>query len=128
MQGIPKNIIGGYGTVSGWLLIPSVIPQMEMKPQPLVHEVNHRVFSIPAGFPSSKTSMTIPAHSAATILLDQTFLTNAYPDIVFSGGTGSAVSMSYAEALYTKYPSKGNRNETEGKIFIGQKGQHCFEW
>jgi len=121
MQGIPKNIISGYGTVSGWLLIPSVIPQMEMKPQPLVRVSKSSGISIPDGFPSTKTSMTIPAHSVATILLDQTFLTNAYPTLVFSGGIGSAISMSYAEALYTKYPSKGNRNETGGKIFIGRK-------
>ena len=121
LPGIPKNIIGGYGTVSGWLLIPAIIPQMEMKPQSLVRLSKSSGIAIPAAFPSTKTSITIPAHTVATILLDQTFLTNAYPTIVFSGGKEGAVSLSYAEALYTKYPSKGNRNETEGKIFIGRK-------
>jgi len=121
MEGIPKNIIGGYGTVSGWLLVPSLLPQMELKPQSLVRISKSSGINIPAGFPSTKTSLTIPAHSVATILLDQTFLTNAYPTLVFSGGIGGAISMSYAEALYTKYPSKGNRDETEGKIFIGRK-------
>jgi hypothetical protein len=29
----------------------------------------------------------------------------------------------YAEALFTKYPAKGNRNETEGKVFIGKEDQ-----
>ena len=121
MPGTPKNIIGGYGTVSGWLLIPSVIPQMEMKPQSLVRVSQSAGMNIPASFPSASTSLTIPAHSVVTILLDQTFLTNAYPTLVFSGGMGAAVSMSYAEALYTKYPSKGNRDETDGKVFIGRK-------
>ena len=121
MSGTPKSIIGGYGTVNGWLLVPSVIPQMEMKPQSLSHVSKTLGIEVPAGFPSTNTSMSIPAHSVVTLLLDQTFLTNAYPTLVFSGGYGAAVSMSYAEALYTKYPSKGNRNETEGKFFIGRK-------
>ncbi len=121
MEGIPKNIIGGYGTVSGWLLVPSIVPQMEMKPQSLVHVSQSIGINIPATFPSTNTSITIPAHSVATILFDQTFLTNAYPTLIFSGGKGGAISMSYAEALYTKYPSKGNRNETKGKTFIGRK-------
>ncbi len=121
MAGIPKNIIGGYGTVSGWLLVPSLLPQMEMKPQSLVRVSNSSGIRLPSDFPSTKTSLTVPSHSTATILFDQTFLTNAYPTLVFSGGNGGTVSMSYAEALYTKYPSKGNRNETEGKLFIGRK-------
>ena len=121
MPGIPKNIIGGYGTISGWLLIPSVIPQMEMKPQSFVRVSQSAGMNIPASFPSASTSLTIPGHSVVTILLDQTFLTNAYPTLVFSGGMGAAVSMSYAEALYIKYPSKGNRDETDGKVFIGRK-------
>ncbi len=121
MPGIPKNIIGGYGTVSGWLLVPSLLPQMEMKPQSLVRVSNSSGISLPSDFPSTKTSLKVPSHSTATILFDQTFLTNAYPTLVFSGGKGGAVSMSYAEALYSKYPSKGNRNETEGKFFIGRK-------
>ena len=31
MPGIPDKLIGGYGTVSGWLLKPSIIPPMELK-------------------------------------------------------------------------------------------------
>ncbi|HXB29606.1 MAG TPA: alpha-L-rhamnosidase C-terminal domain-containing protein [Puia sp.] len=121
MEGTPKNIIGGYGTVSGWSLVPSVIPQMEMKPQSLVRISRSTGVNIPAGFPTVNTYISIPKHSIATILFDQTFLTNAYPTLVFSRGVGGTISMSYAEALYTKYPSKGNRNETEGKTFIGRR-------
>ena len=76
---------------------------------------------LPSGFPSVKNNITVPAHAVASILLDQGFLTNAYPEIIFSGGRGGAVSLSYAEALFTKYPAKGNRNETEGKMFMGRK-------
>jgi hypothetical protein len=53
--------------------------------------------------------------------LDQGYLSNAFPEIVFSGGKSGTVSLSYAEALFIRYPEKGNRNETTGKVFIGRK-------
>jgi len=31
--------------------------------------------------------------------------------------------VNYAEALFTKYPEKGNRNSIEGKTFIGRRDQ-----
>jgi alpha-L-rhamnosidase len=121
MPGIPKNLMGGYGTVSGWLLIPSVIPPMELTNQRFSKLTVSPSVQIPIQFPAVKTSFEIPAHSDATIILDQGFLTNAYPEIIFSGGAEGTISLSYAEALFSKYPSKGNRNVTEGKEFIGRK-------
>jgi len=121
MPGIPKNLIGGYGTVSGWLLIPSTIPPMEMKNQRLAKVNRVNGIQIPARFPADKAAFEIPAHTEATIILDQGFLTNAYPKVIFSGGREGFITMSYAEALFIKYPAKGNRNETEGKEFIGRK-------
>jgi alpha-L-rhamnosidase len=121
MPGIPKNLIGGYGTVSGWLLIPSTIPPMEMKNQRLAKLTEATGIHIPDMFPAVKSAFEIPAHTEATIILDQGFLTNAFPEVRFSGGKQGSVTLSYAEALFIKYPSKGNRNETEGKEFIGRK-------
>jgi alpha-L-rhamnosidase len=121
MQGMPENMEGGYGTVPGWLLKPSSIPAMELKNQRFAKIVRSEGSSLSDSFPYFKSSITIPAHNITTIILDQGFLTNAYPELVFSGGRGGSISLSYAEALFTKYPSKGNRNETDGKIFIGRK-------
>jgi len=120
-RGTPKNRIGGYGTINEWMLMPSVIPQMELMEQRQLKVRKSSGIQISNGFPSDKTPVTIPANSMVTILLDQGFLTNAYPEIFFSGGTGGSVSLSYAEALYTKYPAKGNRDEVEGKTFFGRK-------
>jgi alpha-L-rhamnosidase len=120
MPGIPKNLIGGYGTVSGWLLIPSMIPPMELMQQRLSKLKQAEAIHIPADFPAVKVSFEIPAHTEASIILDQGFLTNAYPEIVFSGGRQSTITLSYSEALYSKYPEKGNRNEIKGKEFIGR--------
>jgi len=121
MPGIPKNLIGGYGTVSGWLLIPDILPSMELTNQRFAKLNRAEGVHIPGIFPAARSTVTISAHTDATIILDQGFLTNAYPEIIFSGGKGAGISLSYAEAFFTKYPYKGNRDETEGKIFIGRK-------
>ncbi len=121
MEGMPENMEGGYGTVPGWLLKPSSIPPMELKMQRFAKVARAEGISISDSFPILKSAITIPAHHITTILLDQGFLTNAYPELSFSGGTGGTVSVSYAEALFTHYPSKGNRDEISGKLFIGRK-------
>jgi alpha-L-rhamnosidase len=119
--GNPKNIIGAFGTPHGWMLVPSGIPQMELTQQRLMQVRKAEGVSVPSSFPEHKTSVTVPANTVATILLDQTFLTNAYPTLIFSGGKNGAVSLNYSEALFTKYPAKGNRNEINGKVFMGRK-------
>jgi alpha-L-rhamnosidase len=72
-------------------------------------------------FPAQKATITIPKQSVVTLVLDQTYLTNAYPTVLFSGGKNASISISYAEALYSKFPQKGNRNETKDKVFLGRK-------
>ena len=120
-HGSLKNNLGEYGTIDGWMLVPSGIPQMELKGQRLEKMSKAEGVIIPSSFPGVKTAVTIPANTIATILLDQSFLTNAYLTLIFSGGKNGTVSLSYAEALFTKYPAKGNRNEVEGKILMGRK-------
>lgn len=120
-EGMPENTEGGYGTIPGWLLKQSSIPQMELKEQRFTRITIFEGSQVPDGFPMLKPPVTIPAHSTTTILLDQGWLTNAYPELLFSGGRRGTVTLSYAEALFTNYPSKGNRNETSGKVFIGRK-------
>lgn len=116
---------------TGWMLVPSPIPPMEMTVQRLAAVRKAEGVQIPSGFPVTKTNMTIPANTKAMILLDQGTLTNAYPTLVFSGGREAALSMGYTEALYSRSTatageqrpqplSKGNRNEIEGKLFIGK--------
>ena len=118
--GFPKQVKGQYGIISNWLLVPSSLPQMELKQQRLLQVRKAESVTVPASFPATKTTLTIPANTTATLLLDQTFLTNAYPTLIFSGGKDGVISVTYQEALFTKYPEKGNRNETEGKTLIGR--------
>ena len=55
------------------------------------------------------------------LLLDQAHLTNAYAVLETSGGAGSTISLTYAEALKDAKGNKGNRNEIEGKTIVGVK-------
>ncbi|MFV8341027.1 alpha-L-rhamnosidase N-terminal domain-containing protein [Flavobacterium sp. XS2P39] len=121
-RGSPKNQLGSFGTTSGWMLVPSSIPQMEMKEERLLKVVNvEGNCSIPSGFPEKKNEINIPAKSSVKIILDQTYLTNGYLNLEFSGGKEAAITLTYAESMYSTYPSKGNRNETQGKQFLGRK-------
>jgi len=108
----------------GWMLVPSPIPPMEMKKQRLQYTRKSEGASVPKNFPSAESKFTVSAHAKAVILLDQGFLTNAYPTVSFSAGRGASLVMGYSEGLYIRkgqdLDGKGNRNETEGKIFIGK--------
>ena len=120
--GVPKNVLGAFGTMSGWMLVPSIIPQMELKDERLTKVVNiEGISKLPEGYPVKKNDLLIPAKSTIKIILDQSYLTNAFPNVEFSGGKDASITLNYAETMYIKYPSKGNRNVTDGKQFLGRK-------
>lgn len=120
-NGLPKTILGPYGTTNGWMLVPSAIPQLEMKDERLIKMVHlEGGITISKDFPEKKSEFTIPAKSYVNIILDQTYLTNAYPNLIFRSGKDASISISYAESLFTKFPLKGNRNETKDKEFFGR--------
>lgn len=89
---------------SRWMLVPRNIPAEEQRlEQPMTPRGSQ-------GLPAA-----IPAGTKTTLLLDQTYLTTAYPELTVSGGRGAVVKLRYAEAL----SPKGNRNDVEGKQFVG---------
>nr|WP_319511975.1 alpha-L-rhamnosidase C-terminal domain-containing protein [uncultured Draconibacterium sp.] len=118
--GLPKNILGFPGVLDSWLLVPSSLPQMELKEQRLQKLRQAEGISVPSTFPVTQTRITIPSNKTVSLLLDQTFLTNAYPTLVFSGGKDGIIAIGYQEALFSEYPEKGNRNEVIGKTLIGR--------
>lgn len=120
-NGLPKTLLGPFGSPNGWMLVPSAIPQMELKDERLVKLIDASGgVNLPAEFPAQQKEFTIPAASSITVILDQSYLTNAYPDLLFSAGKDAAISISYAETMYPKFPVKGNRNETKGMQFFGR--------
>jgi len=123
-SGTPKGILGGFGSANGWMLTPSGIPQMELREERIKKVAKiEGITELPKDFLHKSTDFTIPANTTVQILLDQTYLTNAYPNIVFSGGENAIISLIYAEALYEKGNLKGNRNAIEGKSILGRTDQ-----
>jgi len=112
-----------------WMLVERPIPAMEERPERL--QTIRRVSGIPqpVQFPAQPQPFQIPAQTHATLLLDQTYLTTAYPELTVSGGKDAVITMGYAESLYLPAAAgkqsreKGNRNEVEGKQFIGARDE-----
>jgi alpha-L-rhamnosidase len=108
-----------------WMLTPRYIPLEEQRSERLRELRRSEGVTVPSGFPLEEHPFTIGAHARAVLLLDQTYLTTAYPELTVSGGKGSSIMLRYAETLYDRpapgyrYPLKSNRNEITGKIFYG---------
>ncbi|MGO4884513.1 MAG: alpha-L-rhamnosidase N-terminal domain-containing protein [Bryobacteraceae bacterium] len=104
-RGSPRDAQDGPNS---WMLVPRSIPPMELTPQPIT--------VLRSGGPSRE----IPPYAHVTLLYDQTYLTTGYPQLTLSGGTGAKITIGYAESLFLPgFRDKGNRNQIEGKQFIG---------
>lgn len=118
----------------GWMLRARQVPLMEMTPQRIMQLRTAEGIKPPAAFPKQHNPVTIPARTRATLLLDQTFLTTAYPVLQVSGGKGAVVRLGYAESLFEdtgKPPAetvyKGNRDKVAGKMFKGYWDQWTLD-
>lgn len=100
---------------SRWMLVPRSIPAEELRPERLQRARRATGIPLPAAFPAQREAISVPARTHATLLLDQNWLTTAYPELTVSGGKGAVIRMRYAEALFPK----GNRDDVEGKQFLG---------
>jgi alpha-L-rhamnosidase len=111
----------GFRSMGSWTLVSSLLPPMELKYQRLSALRKAEGISVPSPFPAEKTEVQIPANTSAKLLLDQSYLTNAYPTLIFSGGKNSTIVITYAEGLYDDEGAKNNRNEIEGKTISGRQ-------
>jgi len=75
-------------------------------------------------FLTGRKSLIIPANTRRRAIIDLDNYYLAYPELITSNGTGSQVRIHWAEALFETPNAwehrKGNRNEIDGKYFIGQ--------
>lgn len=112
----------GLGTLYDWVLLPRDIPLMEeslLRMQAVRRAEN---IVLPTGFLQGKAPVTIAPNTRASFLIDQQFLTTAYPQLHVSGGKGSSIRFTYCEALFDGR-QKGNRNEVEGRTVHGFSDQ-----
>ena len=117
----PRTIAEGPGyalSPAGRWLVPNPLPPMEYRPVPAGEVVRSTGVEVPEGFPASAKVM-VPARSEVSILLDRRALVAAYPELVFSGGRGARLRLTYQEALVGDGFRKGNRDEIAGKRMIG---------
>ena len=121
--------VKGSRDYPGRLLVPCPIPPMDLQSERFEAVRISEGVKVPDGFLKTETSLTVPANSKVHLLLDNGKLTTGYLSLLFSRGKNAEIAIAYAEALYegkekgtTKsysLPAKGNRNEVEGKRFIG---------
>ncbi len=121
LQGHPRSISEGPSWMlspEGWLLVPSPLPPMEFRSISAGKVIRSMGTKITGAFPESGVAEVAP-HTQAKILLDLGEMTNAYPQLTMSGGAGTRLRLTYAEALYDSKMEKGNRNQTDGKEILG---------
>ncbi|GAB3534106.1 hypothetical protein GCM10027443_20720 [Pontibacter brevis] len=125
---ISPGLVGGLFEpwYEGWHLQPRSIPAMELSPQRLASVRRATGIAAPKNFPQKAAAFTVPAHTKATLILDQGFETTAFPILTISAGQGATVAVRYAESLFVDEgksvagtKNKGNRDKVEGKVFIG---------
>jgi len=128
-NGLPKGV---FNYTLGWMLVPRPIPQMELTQQRLQSVRLSNGISVTDDFLQGAEKFTVPANTKISLLFDQSFLTTAFPVLQFSKGKNAVIDLSYAEGLYVNEDSnknwrtenqKGNRNEIEGKHFVGTKDE-----
>ena len=103
-----------------WMLVAREIPIEAQAVERLQSVRKAEGVTASEGFLRGGEPLTIPAHTTASLLIDQGYLTTAYPELTMSGGAGASIDLGYAETLYVRKASdKGNRNDVEGKQFYG---------
>lgn len=110
-----------YGTGTGydWVLLPRDIPLMEESLLRMNSIRRSKNIDVPADFLKGKSKLLIPENNIVSFLIDQEYLTTAYPELIVSGGKGCEIKITYSEALFDSNAQKGNRNEVEGKLIKG---------
>jgi len=102
---------------NNWQLVPDPLPTMQMELASAGHVVRSTGIDMPADFP--ERAFTVPPHTKASVLIDNSHLTTAYPELTVSGGRGALIRLTYAEALFDAKGQKGSRNEIVGKHILG---------
>ncbi len=102
-----------------WHLIFDPLPHMRFEPADPGHVVRSDL--PPGDFPLKP--LVVPAHKTVHILIDRGVVSAAYPKLVMSGGAGSTVKLTYAEALYDAHNVKGDRAAVDDRHIIGIEDQ-----
>ncbi len=109
--------LGAVLQENNWQLVPDPLPPMQIVLTSAGQVVRSTGIDLPSSFPDN--AFAVPAHTKATVLIDNSHLTTAYPELTVTDGRGATVRLTYAEALIDDKGEKGNRNEITGKHIQG---------
>ena len=112
---------GGVLYSNGKLLIPRRTGLLNEAKETLGKVVKAEGMVVPENFPEAGNPLLIRAYSHIKLWIDRQHLTMGYPELIVSGGNGATIQVRYAETLFITNRTKGNRNDTAGKKFIGLK-------
>lgn len=131
----PVNV--GYGSDNLWSLKERNIPLMFERMQRIPSVRRSSGMEVSNDFLGGNSRLIVPANKTVSILLDQSYNTVAYPQLITSKGKNAEIKVSYTEALLVdtnsvKYKGinvngphrrkdfqKGNRNDVDSKLVIG---------
>ena len=105
------------GGSMAYLLEPRNLPLLTWKNENIGKIVRSENMN-KSSFPTSG-ELTIAPNKKIIFLIDQKFVTNGFPELVFSKGKNARIKIKYAENLFGKDHEKGNRNEIENKALLG---------
>ncbi len=102
-----------------WNLIPRDIPFMEEELQRFEEIERVKGMQVSNAFVRGKSDIIVSAGTKAEILLDQRFVTTAYPEIIVSKGENSKIKIIYNEGMYNEKKEKVPRDSVKGLDLIG---------
>ena len=92
-------------------LVPRMVPMLEEgAPEKFAEAFLAGGAAVPAAWSAlleRGTALTLPANSTVSLVLDAAALTTAFPHLEVSGGAGSVVRLTYAEALRLRWDTPG---------------------
>jgi alpha-L-rhamnosidase len=108
--------LAGQTVDNYWQLLPDELPHMAYEPT----TAGTVVRTDQAGaerFPAE--AVNVASNSHVHLLLDRKTLVTGYPQLTVSGGAGSKIRFTYAEALYDAKQQKGDRDEVGTRQALG---------
>ena len=99
-----------------WQLLPDLLPHMAYEPTDPGKVVRTDIQG-EEKFPAGEVS--VPANSHVHLMLDRKALVTGYPQLTVSGGNGSKIRLTYAEALYDAKQQKGDRDDVGTRRALG---------
>ena len=105
------------GGSMAYLLEPRNLPLLTWEKEPIESTVRSSETTLPT-FPASG-KLEIPSNKIATFLIDQKYVTNGFPELIFSKGKNASIKIKYAENLFDENDEKGDRDDIKNKKLLG---------